>query len=81
MLAGLSVNGGLAYMNSVSTTTQGGRWTSKVLWNVLTAPRIAGMMERDGVLYEASWDAVITNEEREALIALRAQKRKEKPNP
>ncbi|WP_128803662.1 MULTISPECIES: recombinase family protein [unclassified Streptomyces] len=81
MLAGLSVNGGLAYMNSVSTTTQGGRWTSKVLWSVLTAPRIAGMMERDGVLYKASWDAVITNEEREALIALRAQKRKEKPNP
>lgn len=81
MLAGLSVNGAITYMNSVSTTTEGGPWTSKVLWNVLTAPRIAGLMERNGVLYKASWDEVISNEEREALIALRAQKRREKPNP
>ncbi|MEW2250461.1 recombinase family protein [Streptomyces sp. NPDC006975] len=81
MLAGLSINGGIRYMNSVSRTTQGGLWSSGVLWNVLTAPRIAGLIERNGVLYEAQWDAVISNEEREALIALRDQKRREKPNP
>lgn len=81
MLAGLSVNGSIRYMDSVSTTTRGGPWSSRVLWSVLTAPRIAGLIEHEGVLHKASWDAVISNEEREALIAIRDQRRREKPNP
>ncbi|MFE2469794.1 recombinase family protein [Streptomyces mirabilis] len=82
MLVGaLSVNGAIRYMDSVSTTTEGGSWSSKTLWSVLTAPRIAGLIERDGVLHKAAWDPVITEEERQGLIALRAARRREKPNP
>lgn len=81
ILAGLSANGAVRYMNSVSTTTLGGPWSIRVLWSVLTAPRIAGLIERDGVLHKASWEPVISNEQREALLAVRAQNRKEKPNP
>ncbi|MET9122930.1 recombinase family protein [Streptomyces sp. NPDC004528] len=82
MLVGaLSVNGAIRYMDSVSTTTEGGAWSSKTLWSVLTSPRIAGLIERDGVLHKAAWDPVITEEERQGLIALRAARQREKPNP
>ncbi|MFF0139756.1 recombinase family protein [Streptomyces sp. NPDC005227] len=81
MLAGLEVNGALRYMNSVSTTTTGGPWTSRVLWSVLTAPRISGLIEHSGVLYKASWPPAVTEEQRQGLLAIRAMKRREKPNP
>ncbi|MCI3277455.1 recombinase family protein [Streptomyces cylindrosporus] len=81
LLAGASMNGALRYMNSVSTTTEGNPWESRVLWSVLTSPRISGLIEVDGVLYEAVWDEVIPEEDRQALIALREQHRKENPNP
>lgn len=81
LVRALTVNGAIRYMDSVSTTTEGGAWSSKTLWSVLTAPRIAGLIERDGVLHKAAWDPVITEEERQGLIALRAARRREKPNP
>lgn len=81
LLVDHSVNGALRRLNEASTTTAGGTWTSRVMWSLLTAPRISGRIERDGVLYKASWDEVITEEERQALIALRERKREERPNP
>ncbi|MEU4172863.1 recombinase family protein [Streptomyces sp. NPDC026665] len=82
MLVGrLTVNGAIRHMDAASTTTEGGPWSSRVLWSVLTAPRIAGLIERDGVLHKAAWDPVITEEERQGLIALREARRREKPNP
>ncbi|MFE6362901.1 recombinase family protein [Streptomyces sp. NPDC057806] len=81
LLVDRSVNGALRRLNAASTTTLGGPWTSKVMWAVLTAPRISGHIERNGVLYKATWDAVVSEEERQALIALREQKRREKPSP
>lgn len=81
LLAGASMNAGLAYMNSVSTTTEGNPWTSRVLWSALTSPRISGLIEYKGVLYKAAWDAVISEEQRQALIAMHEQNRRDNPNP
>ncbi|MET7477940.1 recombinase family protein [Streptomyces sp. NPDC005648] len=71
----------LRYMNSVSTTTEGNPWSSRVLWSALTSPRIAGLIEHEGVLHAAVWDPVISEEQRQALIALHDQRRTESPNP
>jgi site-specific DNA recombinase len=81
LLAGLSMRGVIAYMNSVSTTTLGGPWSSRTLWSLLTSPRIAGLIELDGILHEAVWEPVISNEQREALLALHERRRAETPNP
>jgi DNA invertase Pin-like site-specific DNA recombinase len=81
LLSGLSMRGVMAYMNSVSTTTLGGPWSSRTLWALLTSPRIAGLIELDGVLHKAVWEPVISNEQREALIALHERRRTENPNP
>lgn len=81
LLSGLSMRGVMAYMNSVSTTTLGGQWSSRTLWQLLTSPRIAGLIELDGVLHAAAWDPVIPNEQREALIALHDRRCAENPNP
>ncbi|MFF9097631.1 recombinase family protein [Streptomyces sp. NPDC014802] len=81
LLGGLPMAGGLRWMNERCTTTEGKPWTSRVLWSALLAPRISGHIEVDGVLYKASWPPIISEEERQALIALHARRRAENPNP
>ncbi|MET9081374.1 recombinase family protein [Streptomyces sp. NPDC004237] len=81
LLAGMSMRGVLAYMNSVSTTTLGGSWSSRTMWQLITSPRVAGLIELDGVMHKAVWDQVISPEQREALLALHERRRAENPNP
>ncbi|GIH25995.1 serine recombinase [Acrocarpospora phusangensis] len=67
LMAGQSQGGVVAWMSSVSTTTGGKPWTWRALQHLLEAPRIAGMVRADGVLYKASWTGVVTPEEWEDL--------------
>lgn len=81
ILAGLSIAGAVRYMNEVSTTTQGGEWTSRVVRSLLTSPRVAGLVENEGVLYEAVWKPIISEDTRQGLIALFEHNREVRPNP
>lgn len=74
LLAGESQGGVLAWMNSVSTTTQGGRWDGRGLHHLLANPRIAGLVYHDGNVYDAGWDPIISVEEWEDVkLRLREQ--------
>lgn len=70
MLSGQSLGGVLAWLNTVSTTSTGNRWTGKALKNLLKSPRIAGLIERDGQLHKAVWEPIITREQWEDIKAL-----------
>ncbi|MGH3095118.1 MAG: recombinase family protein [Streptosporangiales bacterium] len=63
LMAGQSQGGVLAWMNTVSTTSQGNRWSNKSLHNLLVSPRIAGIVDHKGTMYEAVWDGIVTPEE------------------
>lgn len=69
LLAGQTINGVCRWMNSCSTTTEGGTWNSKNLRTLLTSPRVAGLVEHDGVLYPAQWEPIIERETWEDLAA------------
>lgn len=75
ILAGLSVNGAVRYMNRVSTTTSGNPWDSRTLKKLLISPRMSGLIDYEGQLYEARWNPVISEEARQQLIALLAENR------
>lgn len=62
LLAGQSIGGVCRWMNERSTTTEGGKWNSKNLKMLLASTRIAGLVEHAGVLYPASWPAIIERE-------------------
>ncbi|MPY83196.1 MAG: recombinase family protein, partial [Actinophytocola sp.] len=70
LLAGQTLGGVLVWLNTQSPTSQGNRWTSKGLKNILTSPRIAGLIEHDGQLYGATWDEIISPEEWEDVKAV-----------
>lgn len=70
LLAGQSQGGVIAWMNTVSTTTNGNQWRAAGLRWLLTAPRIAGLVEHDGKLFEAEWEPIITREQWEDVKAL-----------
>lgn len=53
--AGQYQNAVIRWLNTVCTTSQGLAWTPKTLKNLLTSPRVAGLVEHDGILYEAVW--------------------------
>jgi site-specific DNA recombinase len=60
LLAGQTIYGVLAWLNEHSTTTSGNRWTSKALQRMLTRPRYAGLLERNGtIIGEAVWDPIL----------------------
>lgn len=67
LIAGQSLGGVLAWMNGVSATTQGGRWASRGLKHLLTAPRIVGLVEHGGTMYPAVWEPILTMEEWEGV--------------
>ncbi|MFE0270855.1 recombinase family protein [Streptomyces sp. NPDC058992] len=81
LLAGLSRSAALRLINSQSTTTEGNPWTEKALRNVLLAPRIAGLIERDGQLYEAAWDGIVSRDAWEQVSAIYRQSAQEHPYP
>lgn len=76
LLAGQSEYGVLTWMDTVSTTSQGNPWHGKALKHLLLAPRIAGLVEHQGTLYEAVWEPIIpreTWEEVKLLLQRRAE--------
>lgn len=81
LLAGQSINGVVGWLNEVSTTTQGNRWTSRALHHLLVAPRIAGLVEYQDALYEAVWEPIITRQEWEDVRALLQANAIEHPHP
>jgi DNA invertase Pin-like site-specific DNA recombinase len=62
-----------------SRTTEGNEWTPKSWRNVVLAPRVAGLIENDGELYEAAWDGAVAVEVWEAVKALYAASAEENP--
>lgn len=80
LLAGQSQGGVIAWMNTCSTTTNGNKWRPAALKWLLTSPRIAGLIDHKGTLYEGGWEGIITREEWEDVKAL-LERRKEKHGP
>lgn len=51
-------------------TTSGGEWRTTTVRQILTSPRIAGLMEHRGnVIGRAAWPAIITEEEHRRVVA------------
>lgn len=69
-LAGQSQGGVIAWMNTVSTTTNGNRWTPAAWRSWVQTPRIAGLIEHKGTLVDGNWEGIITPEQREDVLAL-----------
>jgi DNA invertase Pin-like site-specific DNA recombinase len=72
LLAGQTQAGVVRWLNeeAKSQTTEGNPWMVKTLRNLMMSPRIAGLIEHDGDLYEAVWDEIIDRETWEDLLAL-----------
>lgn len=62
-----------------STTTEGNAWSKKSLRNILTGPRVAGLIERHGELYEAAWDGILSRDLWEQVCAVYRQSAEESP--
>ncbi|MFE6025581.1 recombinase family protein [Streptomyces niveus] len=80
-LAGRSKAGVVRWMNTKCTTTEGNPWTPKSLGNVLLAPRIAGLIEYSGELFDAAWDGILARDVWEDLKALDTLSREKHPYP
>lgn len=80
-LAGQTQGGVIRWLNTVSTTSQGNPWTVKTWQNLVTSPRIAGLVEHEGTLYEAVWEPIIPVETWEDIKALLAVSAEEHPYP
>lgn len=72
-LAGQSQGGVIAWLNERTTTTTGNPWKANAFRAWLSAPRIAGLVERDGQTYPAQWKGIITPEQWEDAKALLQQ--------
>jgi site-specific DNA recombinase len=59
LLAGQSKGSVLRWLNERATGTEGKPFTTKSLDNLLKAPRIAGLVDHQGTLYEAVWRPVL----------------------
>ena len=73
LLAGHSKGAVVRWMNTVSTTTEGGRWNGRNLGHLLNNPRIAGLIEHDGQLHTAAWEPIVTRDQWEDVRALMAR--------
>lgn len=80
-LAGQSQIGVVRWLNTKCTTTAGNPWTTKAWRDYVMSPRIAGLIERDGVLLKAAWDPIISEETRQDVLALYQRNREERPYP
>ncbi|NAS22433.1 recombinase family protein [Herbidospora sp. NEAU-GS84] len=74
LLAGEPQGSVLAWMNTVSTTSQGQRWSGKALTNLLKSPRIAGFVAHQGELIKAVWDPIISEEDWRSIGFLMGQR-------
>lgn len=70
LLGGQSLYGVTEWLNTLTATSEGNRWTPRNLHHLLRAPRIAGLVEHEGVYYEAVWEPLISRGEWEDLLAL-----------
>jgi DNA invertase Pin-like site-specific DNA recombinase len=88
-LAGLSHGGAIRWMDERSTTSMGNAWRSnpKALKQILLSPRVAGLVEHEGVLHESVWPPVLDPDRERAreiwedLKALYAKSTAENPYP
>lgn len=89
-LAGMSHGAACRWLDEQgATTSMGNSWTGnpKALKNILISPRIAGLVEHEGVLYEAVWPPILdpdrdrAREMWEDLKALYAASAEENPYP
>ncbi|MFJ6730073.1 recombinase family protein [Streptomyces sp. NPDC091281] len=71
-LAGMSVRGALQWINRRTLTSGGRPWTSRGLKTALTAYRMAGLVEKNGDLYEAVWAPVYADDRETALEMVEA---------
>ncbi|MFJ9379384.1 recombinase family protein [Streptomyces sp. NPDC101455] len=79
-LAGADQGVVIRWLNkSGSRTTEGNQWTPKSWQNVVLAPRVAGLIEYEGQLYEAVWDGAVSIEVWEAVKALYAANSEQYP--
>lgn len=81
LLAGQSQVGVVRWMRTQCTTTQGNEWTDDVFRKMLLRPRIAGLIEYQGVLHEAAWKGIISPETWEDVKALYQRNSAEYRNP
>lgn len=81
LLAGQSQGGVISWMNTVSTTSQGGRWASKGFKHILQQPRIAGLVRHGEQLYKAAWDPIISLEDWESVQLVLAEQAIGHPYP
>jgi DNA invertase Pin-like site-specific DNA recombinase len=80
LLAGQNQMAVVRWMNAVPCrTTEGNLWRAKTLRNLMLSPRIAGLIERDGQLYEAAWDGILSRETWEDVRALYRRSAEESP--
>ncbi|MCQ9178489.1 recombinase family protein [Streptomyces sp. IBSBF 2953] len=72
VLAGMSTRAVLQWINNRSLTSGGRPWTSRGLKTALAAYRMAGLVEKDGDLYEAVWAPVYAEDRETALEMVEA---------
>lgn len=63
LLAGATNYTALQWVNTVSTTTTGRRWTPLAFGQMMIRPRIAGILERNGEWLEAAWEPILDLED------------------
>lgn len=80
LLAGQTLGGVLAWMNAVSTTSQGNRWSSRSLKQLLVSPRTAGLVVAAGKTYQAVWEPIISPEVQAEVKVLLETKAKAQPH-
>ncbi|HEY6116291.1 MAG TPA: recombinase family protein [Candidatus Dormibacteraeota bacterium] len=71
-LAGMTLRSALQWMNNHTLTSGGLPWTTRGLKTALTAYRMAGLVEKDGDLYEAVWEPVYADDRETALEMVEA---------
>ncbi|MEV5688591.1 recombinase family protein [Streptomyces sp. NPDC052164] len=81
LLAGQPQAGVVRWMDALCTTTEGNAWQTKTLRNLCLSPRSAGLIERDGELYDAAWDGVFPREMWESLHRYYADGAELRPHP
>lgn len=77
LLAGRSQAAVIAWMNTVSTTTSGNKWTPSAFRWWLKSPRIAGLIDYKNSLHEGDWEGVITRDQWEDVNALLEHRQEE----
>lgn len=80
LFAGQSQGGVVAWLNTVSTTTNGNKWRASGFRQWLMSPRIAGLIEYGGELFEGDWPPIISREEWEDVKALVRRKAEQFPS-